>query len=71
MAVRRFPVIFPVALVCILSPVAARPQANISADEFPIERCDVLPVVKPRIDSTDIRFLRGYQRNHGPEHQDV
>jgi hypothetical protein len=56
----RFPVVFRVALVGILSPVAARPQANISADEIPIECCGVLPVVKLRIDSTDMRFLRGY-----------
>jgi len=53
MAVCRFPVVFRVALVGILSPVAARPQANISADEIPIERCDVLPVVELRIDASE------------------
>jgi hypothetical protein len=71
MAVCRFPVVFRVALVGILSPVAARPQANISADEIPIERCDVLPVVELRIDSTDMRFLRVYWCNRCSEHQDV
>jgi hypothetical protein len=35
----------------------ARAQASPSLSEIPIERCDLLPVVKVRIDGTDMRFL--------------
>jgi SnoaL-like protein/aspartyl protease len=35
----------------------ARAQAPPSLSEIPIERCDLLPVVKVRIDGTDMRFL--------------
>lgn len=34
-----------------------RAQASPSASEIPIERCDLLPIVKVRIDGTDMRFL--------------
>src|SRR5215467_2764369 len=40
-------------LFCALQ-AAQQPQP---ASEIPIERCDVLPVVKVRIDGTDMRFL--------------
>ena len=32
-------------------------QEPVSANEIPIERCDLLPVVKVRIDGADMRFL--------------
>jgi Aspartyl protease/SnoaL-like domain len=32
-------------------------QASASSDEIPIERCDVLPVVRVNIDGTEMRFL--------------
>jgi len=32
-------------------------QERASSNEIPIERCDLLPVVKVRIDGTDMRFL--------------
>src|SRR6266403_21806 len=32
-------------------------QAPPAASEIPIERCDLLPIVKVRIDGTDMRFL--------------
>jgi hypothetical protein len=35
----------------------ASPETPQSPAEIPIERCDVLPVVKVRIDGTDMRFL--------------
>src|SRR5215467_15292731 len=35
----------------------SRAQEPQPASEIPIERCDVLPVVKVRIDGTDMRFL--------------
>lgn len=57
MVVCRVTVLFWLALAWTLSPVAARPQTDAFADEVPIERCDILPVVKLRIDSTDMRFL--------------
>jgi hypothetical protein len=57
MVVCRVTVLFWLALAWTLSPVAARPQTDAFADEIPIERCDILPVVKLRIDSTDMRFL--------------
>ena len=34
-----------------------RTQEPVPASEIPIERCDVLPVVRVRIDGTDMRFL--------------
>ena len=34
-----------------------RAQQLASSNEIPIERCDLLPVVKVRIDGTDMRFL--------------
>jgi len=38
--------------------LAARPaQEPLPANEIPIERCDLLPVVKVRIDGTDMHFL--------------
>ena len=36
---------------------AARTQEPQQASEIPIERCDLLPIVKVRIDGTDMRFL--------------
>lgn len=38
-------------------PPAVCAQEPVSANEIPIERCDRLPVVKVRIDGTDMRFL--------------
>jgi Aspartyl protease/SnoaL-like domain len=38
-------------------PAFLRGQEPVSSNEIPIERCDLLPVVKVRIDGTDMRFL--------------
>jgi len=35
----------------------ARTQEPLQPSEIPIERCDLLPIVKVRIDGTDMRFL--------------
>ena len=48
----------PLLLSCLLTvcgEVCA--QAPRAASEIPIERCDLLPIVKVRIDGTDMRFL--------------
>jgi hypothetical protein len=51
------------ALVLLLSALSfssaevLRAQQLASSNEIPIERCDLLPVVKVRIDGTDMRFL--------------
>src|SRR5262245_17997793 len=42
-------------LVACSSAFSQEPQ--LPASEIPIERCDVLPVVKVRIDTADMRFL--------------
>jgi len=39
------------------SPAIPRAQELPSSNEIPIERCDLLPVVKVRIDGADMRFL--------------
>ena len=38
-------------------PAILRSQELASSNEIPIERCDLLPVVKVRIDGADFRFL--------------
>src|SRR5712691_2717047 len=38
-------------------PAVVRAQEPTSGNEIPIERCDLLPVVRVRIDGTDMRFL--------------
>ena len=43
--------------LCLGLPVNLRAQEPASSDEIPIERCDYLPIVKVRIDGTDMRFL--------------
>ncbi len=56
--VRRCPsnaVLFLFCLFAFCSP--AFPQQPQFPTEIPIERCDVLPIVKVRIDGTDMRFL--------------
>jgi len=42
-----------------LSPfcLVARAQERQTTSEIPIERCDLLPIVKVRIDGVDMRFL--------------
>jgi|SRR5215471_509946 len=49
------------AMVLLLVPACfprtAVAQGSLSSDDIPIERCDVLPVVKLRIDGADMRFL--------------
>jgi hypothetical protein len=37
--------------------LGARAQESQTISEIPIERCDLLPIVKVRIDGTDMRFL--------------
>src|SRR5215469_6768551 len=45
-------------LFCLLIPcVGTFAQSQQSPAEIPIERCDVLPIVKIRIDGADMRFL--------------
>jgi hypothetical protein len=39
------------------SPAGPRAQESVSTNEIPIERCDLLPLVKVRIDGTDMHFL--------------
>jgi hypothetical protein len=47
-----------IVLALLLRPDTVRPQEPASRfDEIPIERCDVLPVVRVHIDKTDMRFL--------------
>jgi len=46
-----------VASFSLFSPPIPRAQELASSNEIPIERCDLLPVVKVRIDGTDMRFL--------------
>ncbi len=41
----------------LFSPAIPRAQELPSSNEIPIERCDLLPVVKVRIDGADMRFL--------------
>jgi len=42
---------------CSSSAATCCAQAPPAASEIPIERCDLLPIVKVRIDGTDMRFL--------------
>ncbi len=45
-------------LFCLLTVCSeACAQAPPATSEIPIERCDLLPIVKVRIDGTDMRFL--------------
>jgi len=47
----------PLLLFCLLTVCSAVAQAPPATSEIPIERCDLLPIVKVRIDGTDMRFL--------------
>ena len=48
----------PLILFCLLTVCSAVcAQAPPATSEIPIERCDLLPIVKVRIDGTDMRFL--------------
>jgi len=52
--------VFAILLAVFLSPFSPaipRAQELPSSNEIPIERCDLLPVVKVRIDGADMRFL--------------
>ncbi len=44
-------------LVSFLVAGSSRAQNALAAEEIPIERCDLLPVVKVRIDGAEMRFL--------------
>jgi len=45
-------------LLCLLAACGeVHAQAPEATSEIPIERCDLLPIVKVRIDGTDMRFL--------------
>src|SRR5215467_4856584 len=49
---------FPLFLLLLLcSPDALAAQDQVATEDIPIERCDLLPVVKIRIDGADMRFL--------------
>lgn len=43
--------------LCLFVPSSLRTQEALPGEDIPIERCDVLPVVKIRIDGADMRFL--------------
>ncbi|HEV1996323.1 MAG TPA: hypothetical protein VGR03_18455 [Candidatus Acidoferrum sp.] len=45
------------ALVLCFGATELRGQTAAEADDIPIEPCDVLPVVKVRIDGAEMRFL--------------
>src|SRR5499425_3235732 len=45
------------ALCLLFACPAAQTKEPQQASEIPIERCDLLPIVKVRIDGTDMRFL--------------
>lgn len=45
--------VFSLLFIC----PGVRTQEPVQTSEIPIERCDVLPVVRVRIDGTDMRFL--------------
>src|SRR6266850_338422 len=51
--------VFAIVLTALpfFSPAILRSQELASSNEIPIERCDLLPVVKVRIDGADLRFL--------------
>jgi len=49
------PILLTGLLFC--TPTILCAQERASSNEIPIERCDLLPVVKVRIDGTDMRFL--------------
>src|SRR5438046_8563621 len=44
-------------LLAICVPSRLSGQDPVDSDSIPIERCDLLPVVKIRIDGADMRFL--------------
>jgi hypothetical protein len=53
------PGVTAILLLCLTacSPQVTVAQDSSSSEDIPIERCDLLPVVKIRIDETDMRFL--------------
>ncbi|HET7107862.1 MAG TPA: aspartyl protease family protein [Candidatus Acidoferrum sp.] len=54
---RSTPILGIFLLGCALGGGAARAQGNVNGDEIPLEKCDVLPVVRVKIDGTEMRFL--------------
>jgi len=54
---RRNAILSLLLLGCALGGGAVRGQGSVDGDEIPIEKCDVLPVVKVKIDGTEMRFL--------------
>jgi aspartyl protease/uncharacterized protein DUF4440 len=54
---RRNAILSLLLLGCALGGGAVRGQGSVGGDEIPIEKCDVLPVVKVKIDGTEMRFL--------------
>jgi hypothetical protein len=54
---RRNPILSLLLLGCALGGGAVRGQGSVDGDEIPIEKCDVLPVVKVKVDGAEMRFL--------------
>jgi len=54
---RRNPIISLLLLGCALGGGAVRGQGSVDGDEIPIEKCDVLPVVRVKIAGSEMRFL--------------
>jgi hypothetical protein len=54
---RRNPLLGLLLLGCALGGGAVRGQGSADGNEIPLEKCDVLPVVRVKIDGTEMRFL--------------
>ncbi len=54
---RRTPLLGLLLLGCALGGGTVRGQGSADGDEIPLEKCDVLPVVRVKIDGTEMRFL--------------
>jgi hypothetical protein len=53
----RNPILSLLLLGCALGGGAVRGQGSVDGNEIPIEKCDVLPVVKVKVDGAEMRFL--------------
>ncbi|HXJ14915.1 MAG TPA: retropepsin-like aspartic protease, partial [Candidatus Limnocylindrales bacterium] len=54
---RRTPLLGLLLLGCALGGGTVRGQGSADGDEIPLEKCDVLPVVRVKIDGAEMRFL--------------